>query len=131
MTTAATTTALDGDDDDDHDDVPVRFNPPQSWTRSGTRAARRFAKAAGLMGSESSVPNLFGGQAGSETAVGQILGNNLGRFGSGFDEPAASNNSLAYGDLFPISEPDRLWFWASRRRKYGNSTWFWLFLGVF
>jgi hypothetical protein len=53
-----------------------------------------------LMGSESSVPNLFGGQPESETAVGQILGNNLGRFGSGFDEPAASNDPLSYGNPF-------------------------------
>jgi hypothetical protein len=60
-----------------------------------TRAARRFSEAKGLMGSESSVPNLFGGQKGSETIVGQILGNNVGRFGSGFDEPAASNDPLA------------------------------------
>jgi hypothetical protein len=52
------------------------------------------------MGSESSVPNLFDGQTGSETAGGKILGNNLGHFGSGFDEPVASNDPLAYGDPF-------------------------------
>jgi hypothetical protein len=33
------------------------------------------------MGSELSVPNFVGGQLESETAVGQILGNNLGHFG--------------------------------------------------
>jgi hypothetical protein len=47
VATAATAMAQDDDDDED---VPVRFNPPQIRTRSETRAARRFAEAAGLMG---------------------------------------------------------------------------------
>jgi hypothetical protein len=38
------------------------------------------------MGSETSAPNLFGGQPKADTAVGQILGNNLGHYGSGIDE---------------------------------------------
>jgi hypothetical protein len=46
-------------------------------------AARRFAEAAHLMSSEASVPNLFGGQRGADTAVGWILGNNLGCFDLG------------------------------------------------
>jgi hypothetical protein len=77
VTAAATTMAQDDYDDED---VPVRFNPPQIRTRSETRAARRFAEAAGLMGSEASVPNLFGGQPESDTAVGQILGNKFRPF---------------------------------------------------
>jgi hypothetical protein len=52
------------------------------------------------MGSESAAPNLFGGQTESETAVGTILGRGLGRFRSGFDEPAPSTDPLAYGDPF-------------------------------
>jgi hypothetical protein len=97
VTTAATTVALDDEDDDD---VPAQFTPPQIRTRSETRAARLFAGAARLMGTESSVPSLFGRRPGSETAVGQILGSNLDRFGSGFDDPADSDDPLAYGGLF-------------------------------
>jgi hypothetical protein len=99
VTTAATTAAHDDEDDDD-DDVAAQFIPPQIHTRSETRSARRFAGAASLMGTESSVPSLFGRRPGSETAVGQILGSNLDRFGSGFDDPAASDDPLAYGGLF-------------------------------
>jgi hypothetical protein len=65
-TTATTTTArVEGADEE----VPVRFNPMQIHTRAETTAARRFAEEAGLRGSESAVPNLFGGQTESETAV--------------------------------------------------------------
>jgi hypothetical protein len=52
------------------------------------------------MGTESSAPSLFGRRPGSETAVGQILESSLDRFGSGFDDPAASDDPLAYGGLF-------------------------------
>jgi hypothetical protein len=58
--TAAVTTAAQDDGNDDDDDVPSQFIPPQIRTRSKTRAARRFAGAASLMGTESSVPSLFG-----------------------------------------------------------------------
>jgi hypothetical protein len=96
-TTATTTTAhVEGADEE----VPVHFNLMQIRTRAATTAASRFAEEAGLMGSESAVPNLFGAQTESETAVGTILGRGLGRFGSGFDEPARSTDSLAYGDPF-------------------------------
>jgi hypothetical protein len=98
VTTEATTMAED--DDDEEEDVPVRFNPPQIRARSETGAARHFVQVAGFIGLESRVPNLFGGQPGSGTAVGQILGDNLGRFRSDLDEPAASNDPLAYGDPF-------------------------------
>jgi hypothetical protein len=97
VTTEATTAAQDDEDDDD---VPAQFIPPQIRTRSVTRVARRFAGAASLMGTESSVPSLFGRRQGSETAVGQILGSNLDRFGSGFDDPAAPDDPLAYGGMF-------------------------------
>jgi hypothetical protein len=63
-------------------------------------SGRCFAEAAGLIGSEASVPNLFGGKPGADTAVGQILGNNLGRFRSRFDEQTVSNDPLAQGDPF-------------------------------
>jgi hypothetical protein len=53
------------------------------------------------MGSETDAPNLFGGHTEAETAVGTILGRGLGRFGSGFDEPAGSTDPLAYG--YPFS----------------------------
>jgi hypothetical protein len=96
-TTATTTTAHVEDADEE---VPVLFNPPQIRTRAETPAARRFDEAAGLMGSESAAPHLFGGQTESETAVGTILGRGLRRLGSGFDEPARSTDPLAYGDPF-------------------------------
>jgi hypothetical protein len=61
VTTTATTAAQDDEhDDDDDDDVPAQFIPLQIRSRSETWAARRFAGAASLMGTESSVPNLFG-----------------------------------------------------------------------
>jgi hypothetical protein len=101
VTTAATTEAQnDVDDDDVDDDVPTQFIPPQIRTRLETRAASSFAGAASLMVKESSAPSLFGRRPGSETAVGQILGSNLDRFGSGFEDPAASDDPLAYGGLF-------------------------------
>jgi hypothetical protein len=93
---AATTAHVEGEDEE----VPVRFNPTQIRTRAETTAARRFAKEAGLMGSESAVPNLFGGHTELETAVGTILERGLSRFGCGFDEPARSTDLLAYGDPF-------------------------------
>jgi hypothetical protein len=57
VATTAKITMADFDDDDDDDDVSSRFNPPQIRTRSETMATRRFAEAAGLMGSETSVPS--------------------------------------------------------------------------
>jgi hypothetical protein len=62
--------------------------------------ARRFAESAGLMGSEASVPSIFGGLTGASTAVGKILGKNLGRFGSRADEQTLPNDPLAHGDPF-------------------------------
>jgi hypothetical protein len=53
------------------------------------------------MRSETSTPNLYGGQTESDTAVGTILGRGLGFFGSGFDDPMRSNDPLVYGDPFP------------------------------
>jgi hypothetical protein len=102
VATSATITMADFDKDDDDydDDVSSRFNPPQIRTRSETMATRRFVEAAGLMGSETSVPSLFGGQTGASTAVGKILGNNVGRFGSRVDEQTLPNDPLAHGDPF-------------------------------
>jgi hypothetical protein len=89
-----------------HEEVSVRFDPPQILTRAETTAARRFAAETGLMGSETAVPNLCGGQTEAETAVGTILGRGLGRFGSGGGESAGSTDPLAYG-IFPPPEPKR------------------------
>jgi hypothetical protein len=95
-TATIATAPVEGEDDE----VPVRFNSPQIRTRAETTAARRFAEEAGLMGSETATPNLYGGQTELDTAVGTILGRGLGRFGSRFDEPMHSNDPLAYGDPF-------------------------------
>jgi hypothetical protein len=92
----------------ENDEFPVRFNPSQIRTRAEMTAARRFAEEAGLIGSEISTPNLYGGQTESDTAAGTILGRGLCRFGSGFDEPMRSNDPLAYGDpFFPLLELKR------------------------
>jgi hypothetical protein len=82
------------------DEVPVRFNPLKIRKRAETTAARPFAEDAGLMGSETSTPNLYGGQTESDTAVGTILGRGLGRFRSGLDEPMCYSNPLAYEHPF-------------------------------
>jgi hypothetical protein len=60
------------------------------------KATRRFPEAAGLMGLETSVPSLFGGQAGASTAVRKILDINVGRFGSRVDEQTLINDPLAH-----------------------------------
>jgi hypothetical protein len=62
-TTATATAQLDGDDDD----ATAQFIPPQIRTRSEPTSARHFAEVDGLMGSEASAPNLFGGRYGSWT----------------------------------------------------------------
>jgi hypothetical protein len=54
------------------EEVPVHFDPLQILTRAEATAARRFTDEADLMGSETAAPNLFGGQAEAETAVGTI-----------------------------------------------------------
>jgi hypothetical protein len=101
-TTATTTTVhVEGADD------KVRFDPPQIRTRAETAAERCFAEEAGLMGSETDAPNLFGGHTVAVTVVGTILGRGLDRFGSGFDEPAGSTDPLAYGDPFSRRQNQR------------------------
>jgi hypothetical protein len=95
--TAPTATApVEGEDDQ----VPVCLDPPHICTRAEITAERCFAEEAGLMGSETATPNLYGGQTESDTAVGNILGRGLGRFGSVFDEPMPSKDPLLYGDPF-------------------------------
>jgi hypothetical protein len=61
---------------------------------------RRFVEMSDLIGSEASVPNLIGGKPEAATAVGRILGNNFGCFGSGLGEQTISNGPLAHGDPF-------------------------------
>jgi hypothetical protein len=96
-TTTATTTAH----------VESADDPLQIRMRAETTAARRFAELAGLIGSETVIENVFGGQSESETAVGTILGRGLGCFGLGFDEPARSTDPLAYGDPFSLCQNRR------------------------
>jgi hypothetical protein len=102
VATTATITMAHFDDDDD--DVSSQFNPPQIRTHLETMVGRRSAEVTGLMGSEASVPILFGGQTGASTAAGTILGNNLSRLGSRTDEQMVSNYPLAHDDPFPPNQ---------------------------
>jgi hypothetical protein len=99
VATTATTTTVQFDDDDD--DVSSWFNPPQTRTRWEKMVGRRSVEMTGLVGSKASVPNLSGEQPEADTAVGRVLGNNFGCFGSGLGVYTVSNDPLAYCD--PLS----------------------------